>query len=196
MKIQFSGVLVALVLAYANAWAAPEKMTEQEGSILALLLQHTYNDWSYTVVTRNSDAIGWNDHPATIETCKRDIRSALETNGVGVAGLVDRLFARNNKNVRLSIKSSPKDGYIVDYDGGYEKYFKKRGDGWEKWRKERPNAHYFTTVSIPVYDEKSGFVLVEIITVAGSLAGACEVVLYKYEKGAVKELGRVLLAES
>ena len=40
-----------------------------------------------------------------------------------VSKLVDLLFERNKIRVRLSLKSSPKDGYLIDYDGKYNKYF-------------------------------------------------------------------------
>lgn len=121
------------------------------------------------------------------------ISEHLQTNGVFVAGLVERLFERNAKPVRLTLKSSPQDGYEIDSDARYEKYFKKHGGGWEKLYKENPKVHSITTVSLPAYDQKTGLVLVYIATSSNWLAGTGCVVLYKYENGKLKELNRVTM---
>jgi hypothetical protein len=117
----------------------------------------------------------------------------LEFKGGDIASLVDRLFERNKQTFRLSIKSSAKDGYVVDYDGKYRAYFKENGGGWEKWYKENPTAHGITTVSLPVYDEKSGLVLVYKGTQTHWRTGAGWVILYNYEKGKLKELKKVMM---
>ena len=101
------------------------------------------------------------------------------------------LFERNQKTVRLSIPSDVKHGYIIDYDRKYEKYFDKDGGGWRAWHKEKPKAVCNTQVSRPAYDKKSGLVLLYMGNQADALAGAGFVLLYKYENGRLKELGRV-----
>ncbi|MGA3283734.1 MAG: hypothetical protein ABSD57_04660 [Verrucomicrobiota bacterium] len=194
MNTRLSTVLVALVLAAANVWAAGDKMTEQEGTILALVLRQSYTDGGYTVVSPEAGLSHMDAGDSKeVKDSKKYIRDHLQTNGVDVAKLVDRLFERNKKAVRLSIKSSPKDGYIVDYDGKYEKYFKKDGGGWERWYKENPNAHVSTTVSLPIYDEKSGLVLVYKGIQTHWLAGSGWMILYRYEKGELKELKKVMM---
>ena len=175
--------------------AADDKMTDQEGVILALVLRQSYTDEGYTVVSPEATLLHHMiaGDAEKVKQSKKYIREHLQTNGVDVAKLVDRLFERNKKAVRLLIKSSRKDGYIIDYDGKHEKYFKQDGGGWEEWYKENPNAHGMTTVSLPVYDEKSGLVLVYTGTQAGGLAGAGWMILYKYEKGELKELKKVMM---
>jgi hypothetical protein len=194
MITRVSAVFVAMLLAGTNMWGAEDKATEQESTILTLMLKRAYPDGGYTVVapeTRLSHIDGL-DSKETKQSVKY-ITEHLRTNGVDVARLVDRLFERNKKTVRLSIKSSPKDGFVVDYDGIYEKYFKKDGGGWDKWYKENPKAHGSTTVSLPVYDQKSGLVLVYTGTQAHWLAGSGWVILYRYEKGELKELNKVMM---
>jgi len=185
---------MALALAATGAWAAEAKATDEENTILTLVLKRPYADGAYTVVhpdTGMSHMGG--DGAKEIKQSKMYIAERLQTNGIIVTKLVDRLFERNEKPVRLTLKSSPKDGYVIDFDGKYKKYFKNDGGGWEKWYKENPKAHGSTTVSLPVYDRKTGCVLEYKGTQSHWLAGSGWVILYKYEKGELKEINRVML---
>lgn len=128
-----------------------------------------------------------------IKTIKVYIQKELKNKQVAQARLIDRLFERNKQALRLSIKSSSNDGYIVDYDNIYKTYFHTNGVGWDKWYKENPKAHGSTTVSLPVYDEKSGLVLVYKGTQTHWRAGAGWVILYNFEKGKLKELKKVMM---
>jgi hypothetical protein len=147
-------------------------MTDEEGALLALVLHECYSNNGYTVVSSEAVLRGGDS-----EASKKYIQEHLPRAG----GLVDRLFDRNKRTTRLSIKSFQKDGYVVDYDGRFGKYFEKNGGGWRKWYEENPNAHGFTTVSLPVYDDESGFVLVYKGTQLDWLAGSGWVILYRYE---------------
>ncbi len=192
MNTILSALFMALVLAATSGRAAEDKATEQENSLLHLVLKRSYPDGGYTVV---SPETRFSDHPYArsaeeIEKSKKSIKEHLKTSGAPVAKLVDHLFERNKKAVRLSLESSPKNGYVID-DGKYEKYFEKDGGGWDKWYKENPKAHGSTTVSLPVYDQKAGLVLVYTGTQTHWLAGSGWVILYKYEKGELKELNKV-----
>src|SRR5262249_16177426 len=140
----------------------------------------------YTVVAAQTETevAHWDrGDPERIRESKRYIAEHLQTEGIEVTELVDRLYARNAKPVRLTLESSPKDGYVIDFDGQYAKYFEKNGGGWEEWHKEKPKAHGYTTVSLPAYDAKTGLVLVYRGTQYDWLAGAGSIILYRYEKG-------------
>jgi hypothetical protein len=69
----------------------------------------------------------------------------------------------------------------------------KDGGGWEKCYKETPKAHGNTTVSIPVYDKKTGIVLVYMGTQSHWLAGSGWIIAYEYKEGKLKEMKRVML---
>lgn len=185
---------VALVLAAAGIRAADDNPTEEENTILTLVLKRSYTDGGYTIVAPET---GWShmrsDNPEEMRQTKKYIAEHLQTYGVAAAKLIDRLFERNKKPVRLTIKSSPKDGYLIDFDGKYRKYFEKDGGGWEKWYKENPKAHGYTCVSLPVYDQKSGLVLVYVGTQVHWLAGSGSVILYRYKNGKLKELKEVMI---
>lgn len=195
MNIRLAMTFVALFLMMSVVWAADNKTTDEENQILSLVLKRSFTDGGYMVVhpeTTLSHFWG-SDDPKEIARSKRNIVVGLQTNDIIAAKLVDRLFERNQKPVRLTLKSSPKDGYVIDFDGKYANYFGKNGGGWEKWHKENPQAHGMTRVSLPAYDQKSGLVLVYSGTQSDWLAGFGSVVLYKYDKGALKEIKTVPL---
>ncbi|HIJ88196.1 MAG TPA: hypothetical protein HPP97_11050 [Desulfuromonadales bacterium] len=194
MNIRLLTVLMILVLAVTNVGAADDKPTTQENVILALMLRQSHPDGGYFVVSpeaRISD-IDAGDSKG-VNQSKKYIVEHLQISGLDIAKLVNRLFERNLKPVRQSIRSSREDGYIVDYDGKYGKYFEKGGGGWEKWYKENPKAHGFTMLSLPIYDLKNGVVLIYKGVQAQELMGAGWIILYKYENGLLRELKKVNL---
>lgn len=102
---------VVLALAPTGVCAADNNATEEENTILTLVLKRSYTEGGYTVVdpeTRLSHMDS--DDPKEIKQTKKYIVEQLQTNGVVVTKLVDRLFERNKKPVRLTIKSSPEAG--------------------------------------------------------------------------------------
>jgi hypothetical protein len=133
------------------------------------------------------------DESKTFEQTKRYILENIKIDKYDISRLVDLLFERNKIPLRLSLKSSPKDGYIIDYDGKYKKYFEKDGGGWEKLYKENPKADGWITVSLPAYDRKTNIFLVYIGTQRHGLSGSGWVIAYKYKNGKLKELTRVML---
>jgi hypothetical protein len=185
---------VAFALAAANAWAADDKITEQEAAILALVLRQPYTGTGYTVVSAETKIAHVDfGKAAEVEQSKKYVRERFEADNIDAAKLIDRLFDRNKKSVRLTIKSSPEDGYVVDRDGKFARYFKGDGGGWEQWRHENPIARSSTTVSLPVHDEKSGLVMVYVGTQKDWLVGSGWIILYKYEKGQLRQVAKVMM---
>jgi hypothetical protein len=178
---------VPLIFAVINGCATNDAMTDKEGTILALALQRSYQDGGFAVVSPDTDVSELGGGNSTkVDHCKQFVLKGLQTNDPDVVSLVDKFFERNKNTIRLSIKSSPKDGYIIDRDGKFQKYFEKGGGGWDKWRAENPNAHGNVRVSMPVYDEKIGFVLIYIGQVVDALMGSGRVILFKQENGKLK----------
>ena len=119
------------------------------------------------------------------------------TNAV-VAWLVDQLFERNKmsgtkKAPQLSLASSATNGYVVDYDSKYGKYFRNDGGSWARFYGENPKARGIVTISLPAYDDKTGLALVYRGTHEHGLRGWGEVILYKYEKGKLRKLNSTTL---
>jgi hypothetical protein len=121
------------------------------------------------------------------------VRSPEKVKRKHVDHLLERLMARNKKPARLTLTSSPKDGYLIDYGGKFGKYFRDGGGGWDRWFKENPKAHGSARVSLPAYDPKTGLVLIYMSVTIDGRGGWGDLILYKYRDGELEELGRVLL---
>ncbi len=194
MNTKLLAFTIVLVLAASGVLAAENKATEEENTILTLVLKRSYADGGFTVVHPETGFSHVDsDEPKEVMQSKKYIAEHLRTNGIIVTKLVDQLFERNKRPVLLTIKSSPKDGYVIDFDGKFKKYFEKDGGGWDKWYKENPKAHGSTTVSLPIYDQKTGLVLVYTGTQSHWLAGSGWIILYRYEKGQLKELNKLMM---
>lgn len=192
MNRRYAVILAICVIVSAFClWANDGKQTD-DNSILALVLTRSYDDEGFTVVAPET-AFSHNNlnDPKEAGLTKDYLLKNIKIEGCDISLLIDRLIERNKKPVRLTLKSSPEKGYVVDYEGKYKKYFEKDGGGWEKWYKENPKAHGSTHVSLPVYDSKSNIVLVYVGTQVHWLAGCGFVIAYRYEDGKLVELCRV-----
>lgn len=171
-----------------------EKKSLEDSLILSLVLKRSYEGGGYTVVNPQTSfgRTAIND-PKRVEQSKKYILENIKIEEYEISKLVDLLFERNKKPIRLSLKSSPKEGYIIDYDGKYKKYFEKDGGGWEKWYEENPKANGWTHVSLPAYDSKTNIILVYIGTQLHWEAGSGWIFAYKYHNGELKLLSNVML---
>ncbi len=124
---------------------------------------------------------------------KQKMKEHFNNEGYNIDSLVDLLFERNSRSVRLSLKSCPQNGYFIDYQGEYARYFKKNGGGGDKRYKEHPDARGDTRISLPAYDPDLHILLVYLETQADVLAGAGYVVAYRYENAQLNELGRITI---
>jgi hypothetical protein len=186
-------ILMVCLLLGPSCATVKEKPVDDE-LLLSLVLRQSYEDGGYTVVAPQAKISRLHtDDPEEVEHAKRHIQDKIKIEGYDIGKLVDLLFERNKISVRLSLKSSPEDGYVIDYDGKYAKYFQEGGGGWEKWYKENPKAHGWTSVSLPAYDANSNVFLVYVGTQLHWLSGAGWIIAFKYEDGKLKELGHVML---
>lgn len=185
-------VLVACLLACSSCSRRDAAMSpEQENQILALVLAQPLPDGGYTVVRPRTTL-----SPLDLKELKgsRDaVRQGIKIEGYDVGKLFDLLMARNREPFQLTLESSPKDGYVIDYDGKYSNYFANGGGGWEKWRQENPQAHGMTSISRPAYDPEAGVVLIYMGTQADWLAGTGGIVAFRYRDGALTRIGQVML---
>ena len=120
-------------------------------------------------------------------------QQALDAEGGDVGGLIERLFEENKKPFLLSLESSAQDGYVIDHDGEYARYFEKHGGGWEELYEEHPEVRGCTRVSVPVYDAESQIVFVYVGTQWHWLAGRGWIIAFKYEDGELTELAREMV---
>lgn len=181
----------ALVAGNGHGSKNIERASEDQ---MATLLKQVFGNGSYTVISPET-CISQVDveNRKELEKTKKYIVKNLKIRKYNSAELVKALFAYNTKPGRLSLKSSEKDGYLVDYEGAYAKYFEENGGGWEKLRKDHPSANGMTTLSIPAFDKKHNIFLLYIGTQYDYLAGSGNIVAFKVENGKIRELSRVML---
>jgi len=170
---------VALLLS-PLARAATE-LTEVERDLLAKVLALQRPEKGFNVVHAETGGRHTlvEDEPAARAKFIKFAAKNLEIDGCDSAALVAQLLERNGSPGLLGFESDEKQGWIVDTEGTFMKYFAEDGGGWEKWKKENPDARAFLTVSIPVLDEKTGTVLVYVGTQTGDSSGSGFIYAYR-----------------
>jgi len=193
MKLRSAIAFMALLLLASVVWAADDQATVNDNKIFTLALEQFHKDGGYTVVNpKTGFSYSFTRDAKELEQVKQRITEFFKSDGARIAKLVDQLFERNKAPAPLMLRSFPENGYVIDYDGKYAKYFdKKDGRGWERWRNENPKAHGSTSISLPAHDPETGLLLIEIGTQWNGLAGRGFLILYKYENGEIKEIKRM-----
>jgi len=193
MKFQIAIVALWVTL-FSCGYIKANHVERGEEELIAQILRLDSGDGKYTVLAPDTGlGLGILNDKNLIELNKTGIKKSLKIPGYDPSDLVDALFAYNAKSTRLSLPSSIADGYVVDRDRKYERYFKKNGGGWERLRKENPKAQGHTTVSIPVIDKEHNIVLIYIGAQKDWLEGVGYVIAYRNENGKLLDLGRVQL---
>lgn len=185
MKLINVTVSMFLLLVLSSACAVKQGAGQDDNTLLALIFKQAVPDGKYTIVDPEARLPDNHDKAYLLEQFKTD--DAI------VGPLIDQLIERNAEPVLLTLESSPENGYVVDYDGAYAQYFKEDGGGWDKLYEEHPDASGSTTVSLPAYDEASGYVLIYKATQLHWLAGSGNLILYKYADGKMTEVENIML---
>lgn len=191
MKSAIAAIIILTIISACHA--GKPIAANQDNVIIEKVLHGKYDDGGFTVVAPMTDVAFLEGKEPDLSKLKEYVKERLKVEGYDFGPLLDKLLEKNRVTKRLSIESHPERGYFVDYDGQYDKYFKKDGGGWEAWYKHHPKAHGLTGVSLPAYDEKHGVVLIYKGNQLGGLAGAGFLIAYRYENGNLKELARVML---
>jgi hypothetical protein len=180
-------VFIAIVISFmsvstlgAATWGNPREPPEEE--IIRYLLTQYYEKDRYDI---------FNPEMALDPCIKKNmLRSFFQRDGLNVDSLVNELFAKNIKSVRMSIPSAPEKGYLIDYDGKFQ-YYLKHINGWGQLRNENPGARSMVYLSVPAYDPNTGLVLIYIGWASDGLLGSGDVILYKYIFGRLLEIDSV-----
>ena len=167
---------------------------DEENAVLRLVLEGGFEDGGYTVVDPQTSLGNYNfSDTEQIARAKQSIRREIAIAEHDVSALVDQLFQKNAKATTLTLPSAPGNGYLIDKDGQFQKYFLEGGGGWEAWYKDHPKAHGMTTVSRPAIDEVNDLVLVYTGVQLDWEVGSGWIILYEYKEGKLKELKRAML---
>lgn len=106
--------------------------------------------------------------------------------------LLMELIERNEKPVRLTVKSDPSKGIYMDYKGIYNRNASSNWKNWMEWC-QKNSVSSVHAVSLPAYDPSSGIVLIYVVNNNGPLAASGGLVMYKYENGKVTHIGGMAL---
>jgi hypothetical protein len=87
--------------------------------------------------------------------------------------LIEQFLENNREKQSLQLPAVRGTGFIVDYDGKFNRYFDDDEGGWDALYPDYPNADGYYTVSMPAYDPESSLVLIYCSLIFG-LFGADE----------------------
>ena len=167
---------------------------EIHNQLLALILKWPDSNGGHTVVKPDT-AVGSGDQFA-LESNRQSLNARItrefNTETLDLAPLVSQLFELNNKYSRLTLESSVEDGYYVDYDGYFARYFEEyRPNSWERLRRENRKAECFTTVSLPAYEPQTGYLIVYMGVQCDWEMGFGGIYIYHYSDEVLKLVGKL-----
>ena len=156
MALLYTGIMLhsfSYVLLSPQPEISPATPPSVENQILALALTDRFKGSDYTVIK-----------PDTNLTLVKaaTIKERLAQSGRDYTNLITRFFETNQNTVRLSVSSSIKNGFYIDYEGKFARYFENGGGGWLRLNIFHPQVSSYTKVSFPAYDPETGYVLLYI----------------------------------
>jgi hypothetical protein len=171
-----------ILFSFSYVLLLPDGVIEQtntypeQNNIIALALSDRFNNGGYTVINPET----------TIPDITSDrIDAQLSKQNYDFTNLLSTLFKINRTPVKLNLKSSPREGYYMDYNGMFSRYIDKHGGGWLRWRVFHPQVSGYTQVSLPAYDPQSGYVLIYMQHTRNSrfFGGGSDIFAYQYKNG-------------
>ena len=165
--------------------------------VISQALQKKFSDGGFMIVYPNNRSLWklislFGNVNLTKKALKEKAASAnVDIDKSDIDLLLSNLIKRNKKLMKLPLKSSPENGYIVDYSKKFERYFTNENiDGWEKLYGENPKAHGIVNIALPAYDEKLNLALVCIETNYNFGSGSGFLILYIFNNDKLRELAR------
>ena len=190
----YTGILVwffSYVLIAEPVHGPKETLDTQENRILTLLLARDPSDGrkmiAFVEPKTNTRYIKDYIYPSEEEVKVDLINKLVEKQGYNetliwsVNMTFNKFIEINQSSVTLTVKSSIKDGYIIDYDVNSLRYFKSGGSGWERLNLFRRCVGGFLDVTIPAYDSDTGIVIVYLGWMGGPLFGEGGIYVFKFE---------------
>jgi hypothetical protein len=109
------------------------------------------------------------------------------------ADFVDRFLLKNIDLGLLTIESSPQDGYYIDYDSKFARYFESGEEaGWWRMGFCRPSVG-MADVSLPLYDAETGLIIIYLGTRDAPLVGSGYIFLLQIQEGELRIISNVLV---
>lgn len=185
-------VILMLLLVQCSISSGEEIKEENvDNEILTQVLRNPNSRGKFTVVEPEAYFI---PNPTEAEELKQSIKDKFARLGHDFSALVDLFFYKNRQKVTLRILSSPADGFLIDYEGKFKRYFDS--GHCEALRRDHPEVSGNTHVSLPAYDKEKSIVLVAVSYSCGSLYSSGGIVAYEYKNRKLKKLCKVILWKS
>ena len=109
------------------------------------------------------------------------------------ADFVDRFLLKNTDLGRLTLESSPQEGYYIDYDSKFDRYFESDQEaGWRRMGFCRPSVG-MADVSLPLYDEETGLIIIYLGTWDAPIVGSGYIFLLQMQEGELWVISSVLV---
>lgn len=169
---------------------APEQYVDSvENRIITLILEDkTSHRYAIVDPETNMDSY-YSLDPTRIELWNDNLQYCSKVKEYDFSMLLEQLFELNKTPHTLTIQSSPENGYFVDYDHIFDRYFYDKFGGWSILRMSHPSAAGMTQISKPAYDSDTGYVLAYIGWQGDWLMGSGGFYVFKYENDNVTYLG-------
>jgi hypothetical protein len=123
------------------------------------------------------------------------VKKGFRAQGHRFETVVDRLFKRNRESVVIDISSDKTQGYVFSGDIQVEKDLKNDNNVQDVLKKDQPYSDAIYSLSIPVYDDKAGIVLI-YEEMAGWDGGIQRILAYKYDGNKLECIAAVMLSIS
>ena len=195
MKNSIGSVFLITTFLLSTHCTTVVKEPVADNILLSLVLTKSFDDGGYTVVSPQTHIENLKvKNSMELKKLKQYVGTKMKIPGVNLDKIIDLLVKRNMNSVRLTLRSSPQKGYIIDYDGKFKKYFSEHGAiDWDKWYNENPTAHGWTSVSLPAYCPKSDVFLVYKGFYLHAGWGLGLILAFKYDNYKITELARVMI---
>ena len=177
-------------------------MSEEDNRLLGLVLAERCQNGCDLAIAGNTvvpplfemlDAVPPDDFSRKVFGNKKQaLRELIRAKGLKADDLIDWFFEHPPKVRKILLPSSARFGYRVDHDGKYERYFDRNGEGFGMWRRGMPSSpRGWVHVSTPMYDPKTGIVLIYIGENYNLLAGEGNILAYQIRGEEAEEIGRI-----
>jgi hypothetical protein len=193
-----AGIYTAVMLISFSYLMLPGYDVNEQGDV-----DTTENTIMSLVLDDISDSLEDNKYIVVdADTTYRDIEATRvneylkEQQHYDFTNLVSQLSENNREQYRLAIGSSIENGYYIDHDEIFFRHF-TNSSGYLRTNIFHPQVSSFVKVSMPVYEDATGYVLVYIESTSNILfryGGGSVIHLYEYSEGELTLIGLVPIA--
>jgi len=179
-----------------------QALCDENNILISLLSNSKYKNHEYVIVYPYSTLGNLNvveeitkeipQHDLkTEEAFRQEIKNDFKNSNYDIYYLIDDFFEVNKNSTRLPINTSIENGYYIDTENYLSSFFQDTIDGWTQFHSYHPQALIHISLSKPVYDPQTGYVLIYWEKRGGYIAASGEFCLLRYKDGILTPLQKV-----